>query len=80
MAADEAQNLAAENVIGDTWLSIMNRVRNTSGVERVKIGWTSECRTVGTKTKEEQRYEGRDRSVARVLRCPLELGVMTSLR
>lgn len=55
MAADEAQNLTKENVVGDAWLSIMKRVLNTRGVDRVRIGWMSECSIVGRSTRELQK-------------------------
>jgi hypothetical protein len=55
MAADDAQNFAIEKVMGDTWLSIMKRVRRTRGVERVRMGWMSEWRTVGRRTTDEQK-------------------------
>lgn len=53
-ATDEAQNLATEKVVGDTRLSIRNRVRRTRGVERVSRGWISECRIVGRTSGEGQ--------------------------
>jgi hypothetical protein len=55
MAADEAQNFTKENVVGDAWLSIMKRVLNTRGVDRVRIGWMSEWSIVGRRTKELQK-------------------------
>lgn len=79
IAAEEAKNLVTEKVMGETWLSIMNRVRRTRGVERVRTGWISELRTVGTASIEEQRYEGMARRVASVRRGPFPLGVTISL-
>ena len=79
MMAEEAQNLAMEKVVGETRLSIMKRVRRTRGVERVRSGWMREWSMVGTRTMGVQRYDGRDRRAASVLRWPRELGVMMSL-
>jgi len=79
IAADEAKNFATEKVIGEIWLSIMNLVRNTSGVDKVNSGCTRECSTVGRKRSGEQTYEGRARSVVRVLRWPFVEGVMINL-
>ena len=79
MAAEDAKNLATEKVMGEIWLSIMNRVRRMRGVDSVRSGWIRELRTVGTRSIEEQRYEGRARRVASVLRGLLALGVTISL-
>lgn len=79
IAADEAQNFVTENVIGETWLSIMNRVRRRRGVESVRSGCISEFKTVGIAMEDGHRYEGRVRSEASVRRCPLFPGVMMSL-
>ena len=47
-AAHEEQKFATENVIGETVLSIKNLDRSTSGVDKVRSGWTREWRMVGT--------------------------------
>lgn len=58
----------------------MKLVRRTSGVESERIGCTSEWRTVGRNTAEGQKYDGKDRRLANVLRWPLDPGVTMSLR
>jgi hypothetical protein len=78
-AAVADRNLATEKVIGESSRSIMNRVRRTSGVERVRIGCMSECSTVGRIRTGGQKYEGRVRKVDSVRRGLREVGVITSL-
>ena len=80
MAADEAKNLAKENAMGETCASTIKRVRSTRGVERVSRGCTSEWRTVGRISNEEQKYVGNKRSVLSVRRCPLIVGVRINLK
>jgi hypothetical protein len=46
-ATEEEQNLAMEKVTGDSSWLIRKRVRRTSGVDRVRRGWTREWRIVG---------------------------------
>ena len=41
-AANDEQNLAIENVVGDALLSMRNRERRIRGVDKVRRGWTRE--------------------------------------
>lgn len=52
---EEERNLAREKVVGDISLSILNRVRRTSGVVILRMGCTSEWRTVGRTRGDGQR-------------------------
>lgn len=78
-ATVEEENLAREKVVGEISLSIKNLVLRTSGVERARTGCTRECRTVGMTRLDGQRYEGRERSNASVLRGPRVVDVIIDL-
>lgn len=54
-ATVEEQNFVMEKVNGAASRSIMKWLRSTSGVDRVSVGWTRECNTVGMKRAGGQR-------------------------